>query len=81
VRGVVVVSRMCQGPLGRLEHARGEGIGTSRDGNEGEVVDRAVSRGRGVRSTRSEAGDGADEVSTGAASALTTRSVARTETQ
>ena len=46
VRGMVVVQRMCQGPLGRLQRARGEGIRTSRDGNEGEVVGRAVSRER-----------------------------------
>ena len=55
-----------RGPLGRL------GV----DGDEGDVVGKAVSVGRGgVRSTKFEAGHGTGEESTGTTGALATRLV------
>lgn len=69
MRGVVIA--MHRGPLGRSELARGIGIGMLKGGDKGRVVGGAVSGRLGVRSTKSEAGDGTGEGLT----SIATRSV------
>ena len=73
-RGVVVACAR-RGPFGRLELASGVGVDTMRGGDEDEFMDKAESGRKGERATRSEAGDGASEVLTGAAGVLATKSV------